>query len=120
MKKLERNDEVMLQSALSSLQIAYSEYRKAQINYLDHTCIGSDGEFIVNGSLDYYTSMIRETEKIFEERKKDYLALKYIIQTDAFKRKKCTDCILDGTDACSRGAGRAVYDEICKDFLEGE
>ena len=30
----------------------------------------------------------------------------------------CKDCILDGTDACSRGAGRAVDDEICEDFLE--
>ena len=30
--------------------------------------------------------------------------------------KNCTDCILDGTDACSRGAGRAVNDEICEDF----
>lgn len=33
----------------------------------------------------------------------------------------CTDCILDGTDACVRGAGRAVDDEICDFFLrEGE
>ena len=29
----------------------------------------------------------------------------------------CSDCILDLTDACSRGAGRAVDDEICEDFL---
>lgn len=34
--------------------------------------------------------------------------------------KDCTDCILDGTDACTRGAGRAVDDEICKDFIESE
>ena len=32
----------------------------------------------------------------------------------------CEDCILDGTDACSRGAGRAVDDEPCEDFLTGE
>lgn len=31
----------------------------------------------------------------------------------------CADCILDGTDACSRGAGRAVDDEICERFLGG-
>ena len=37
-----------------------------------------------------------------------------------FEKKNCTDCILDGTDACSKGAGRAVDDEICKDFLRGE
>ena len=29
----------------------------------------------------------------------------------------CDDCILDLTDACSRGAGRAVDDEICEDFI---
>ena len=29
----------------------------------------------------------------------------------------CTDCILDGTDACSRGAGRAIDDKPCKDFF---
>ena len=33
-------------------------------------------------------------------------------------KKDCTDCILDGTDACTRGAGRAVDNEICDDFLE--
>ena len=32
----------------------------------------------------------------------------------------CTDCILDGTDACPRGAGRAVDDEICEDFIGEE
>lgn len=37
--------------------------------------------------------------------------------------KDCTDCILDGTDACPRGAGRAVDAEVCEDFIgesEGE
>ena len=32
--------------------------------------------------------------------------------------KNCTDCILDLTDACPRGAGRAVDDSICSDFFE--
>lgn len=32
--------------------------------------------------------------------------------------KSCADCILDGTDACPRGAGRATVDDICDDFLE--
>ena len=33
----------------------------------------------------------------------------------------CTDCILDETDACVRGAGRAVDDVPCDFFLrEGE
>lgn len=33
----------------------------------------------------------------------------------------CTNCILDGTDACVRGAGRAVNDEICIKYLsEGD
>lgn len=42
-----------------------------------------------------------------------------IIEAD----KDCTDCILDGTDACQRGAGRAVDAEVCEDFIgesEGE
>lgn len=29
-------------------------------------------------------------------------------------------CILDDTDACSRGAGRAVDDEACEDFIDEE
>lgn len=36
-----------------------------------------------------------------------------IIEAD----KDCTDCILDGTDACPRGAGRAVDAEVCEDFI---
>lgn len=30
----------------------------------------------------------------------------------------CMHCILDGTDACLRGAGRAVDDEACEDYIE--
>ena len=29
----------------------------------------------------------------------------------------CSTCILDNTDACTRGAGRAVDDEACEDYL---
>lgn len=32
----------------------------------------------------------------------------------------CEDCLLDLTDACKRGAGRAVDDSICKDFLAND
>ena len=32
--------------------------------------------------------------------------------------KTCDNCIIDGTDACTRGAGRAVNDNICENFLE--
>lgn len=31
--------------------------------------------------------------------------------------KNCTTCIIDGTDACPRGAGRAIDDEICAEYL---
>lgn len=45
-------------------------------------------------------------------------------EVDKRKHKKlldCTECVLDGTDACPRGAGRAVDSEVCEDFLkEGE
>ena len=30
----------------------------------------------------------------------------------------CTGCILDGTDACPKGAGRAIDDEVCEDFID--
>lgn len=33
------------------------------------------------------------------------------------EKHSCADCLLDGTDACSRGAGRAVDDRICEDFI---
>ena len=29
----------------------------------------------------------------------------------------CSTCILDNTDACTRGAGRAVDDDACEDYL---
>ena len=35
-------------------------------------------------------------------------------------KEYCGDCILDGTDACTRGAGRAVDDEPCEDFIGAE
>ena len=35
-----------------------------------------------------------------------------------YNQKDCSFCILDETDACSRGAGRAIDDTICDDFLE--
>ena len=32
-------------------------------------------------------------------------------------KKNCTNFILDGTDACPSGVGRAVDDEKCEDFI---
>ncbi len=29
----------------------------------------------------------------------------------------CRECLLDGTDACKRGAGRAVDDSVCDSFV---
>lgn len=40
--------------------------------------------------------------------------------SDRKKKKDCTDCILDGTDACLRGAGRAVDSDICDDYIEAD
>ena len=37
---------------------------------------------------------------------------------EALEQQSCGDCILDETDACPRGAGRAVDDEICEEFLQ--
>lgn len=36
------------------------------------------------------------------------------------KVKTCINCVLDGTDACTRGAGRAINDKACEDFLGKE
>lgn len=33
------------------------------------------------------------------------------------EKRTCANCLLDGTDACSRGAGRAVDDSVCEDFI---
>lgn len=33
------------------------------------------------------------------------------------EKRTCGNCLLDGTDACSRGAGRAVDDSVCEDFI---
>lgn len=33
------------------------------------------------------------------------------------EKHSCADCLLDGTDACSRGADRAVDDRICEGFI---
>ena len=30
----------------------------------------------------------------------------------------CTQCVLDGTDACPRGAGRDINSTICENFLK--
>lgn len=60
----------------------------------------------------------------------DPIAYKYECAKEAEEDKKyleslennltCADCMLDLTDACIRGAGRAVDDEICDYFMEKE
>ena len=39
---------------------------------------------------------------------------------EPYKNKTCATCIIDGTDACVRGAGRAVDDEACKAYIRGK
>ena len=45
---------------------------------------------------------------------------KYVVFGGNIRKINCSDCILDLTDACSRGAGRAVSDEVCEDFIGGD
>lgn len=40
----------------------------------------------------------------------------YDLVTKYNKNLNCINCIKDGTDACPRGAGRAVDDEICGEY----
>lgn len=50
--------------------------------------------------------------------KDDYLTfLGWLANKGMLKTSNCSDCIIDGTDACPRGAGRAVDDEICEEFI---
>ena len=43
-----------------------------------------------------------------------------VFEEEIEEDKNCTSCILDGTDACIRGAGRAVDDEICDMYMSEE
>lgn len=50
----------------------------------------------------------------------DYLGedeVKRLLEEQNTEKHTCADCLLDNTDSCSRGAGRAVDDEICEDFI---
>lgn len=44
-------------------------------------------------------------------------ALAILDKNKAESELGCDDCILDDTDACRRGAGRAIDDEPCEGFL---
>lgn len=46
-----------------------------------------------------------------------YVGTKNSGACECFEKAYCVNCILDGTDACSRGAGRAIDDEICEDYI---
>lgn len=58
----------------------------------------------------YDTMMLYEIQDVIED-------LPSVTPTCSEKPNNCTACILDGTDACSRGAGRAVDGRVCEDFV---
>ena len=70
------------------------------------------------GTYDVIADSKEEAKAIFEEEEinqTENIWISYIERTD---KCDCTDCIKNGTDACSRGAGRAIDNEICEDFFE--
>lgn len=72
------------------------------------------------GQYDVFADSKEEARAIFEEEEINQTENIWISFIERADKCDCTDCIKDGTDACPRGAGRAVDDEICDDFLEGE
>lgn len=54
----------------------------------------------------------------FEEYEEEGDVLAWMPLPDPFK--SCVTCILDGTDACERGAGRATDIEACQSYLREE
>ena len=72
------------------------------------------------GTYDVFADSKEEAREIFESEEINQKENIWISNIERADKCDCTDCILDGTDACPRGAGRAVDDEICDDFREGE
>ncbi|MBO7733864.1 MAG: hypothetical protein J6S67_14975 [Methanobrevibacter sp.] len=72
------------------------------------------------GQYDVFADSKEEARAMFEEEEINQTENIWISFIERADKCNCTDCIKDGTDACPRGAGRAVDDEICDDFLEGE
>lgn len=67
------------------------------------------------GNVAYVNNVVQDSYAFFG------VDIPCVLLTDEFKAVDCTECVLDGTDACPRGAGRAVDSEVCEEFLkEGE
>ena len=70
----------------------------------------------------YTHEMAWLADEIKEKSKGDFIALCADESRSENPNKSeiptsCSTCILDNTDACTRGAGRAVDDEACEDYL---
>lgn len=72
------------------------------------------------GTYDVIADSKEEAKEMFENEEINQTENIWISHIERADKCDCSDCIKDGTDACTRGAGRAVDDEICVDFLEGE
>ena len=72
------------------------------------------------GTYDVVADSKEEAKEMFENEEINQTENIWICHINRADKCDCSDCIKDGTDACTRGAGRAVDDEICEDFLEGE
>ena len=72
------------------------------------------------GTYDVLADSKEEAKEMFENEEINQTENIWISYIERADKCDCSDCIKDGTDACTRGAGRAVDDEICVDFMEGK
>ena len=64
--KREPNYERLLESAIYSLQVSYTNYKNAIVKYMNNTCYGKDGEFTIVGDQEWYTNNIAEKKRAYE------------------------------------------------------
>lgn len=61
-KKLTPNYQLMFESAVAELQLAYSEYKRAQVEVIRWTFIDKDGRFAVLDGYEKRKKQIEDTE----------------------------------------------------------
>ena len=59
------NYDLMIDSAICALQIAYKDYVKAQMTYLQASSIGSNGELVILGNAEEMKNKIHETFMVY-------------------------------------------------------
>lgn len=111
----------LLHLAENNHDVLAQAYRIAVDNSKCHQCpLGRDREKIRADAIDDFVAYANTMPTV--EDADGYIRPMTLeeMAEEMKKGKTCSDCIIDKTDACPRGAGRAVDDEICEEFLKGE